>query len=130
MASEARISLVWVRRDFAATGRNDKPVAGSVQIAFSISHDLVTTSISPLVAFGASSWLYWGWRRSPSNRVTRGPPRVHSCAKDFAIEDFPSLGSDEVMPMTLLGLATLPRSMAIFTARIDSAKRESGESIT
>src|SRR6516164_10119049 len=61
--------------------------------------------------------------------MTRAPLEAHSCAKDAAIEDFPSFGRDEVRPMTLLDLATLLRSMPIFTARIASAKRVSGERI-
>ena len=90
----------------------------------------VMTSISPVVAFGASSWLSDGLRKSQSTRITRAPPWALSCAKDAEIVDLPSLGSDDVMPITLLDLAAPLRSTLTFKARIDSAKGESGESIT
>ena len=65
----------------------------------------VTTSISPVVAFGTSCWLSDGLRKSQSTRITRAPPWALSCAKDAAIVDLPSSGSDDVMPITLLDLA-------------------------
>ena len=44
--------------------------------------------------------------------------------------DLPSFGRDEVMPITLLVLTPLLKSAATFMARIDSAKRDSGELAT
>src|SRR5262245_12706221 len=88
------------------------------------------TSISPGVAFGTSSLLSDGLRKSQSTRITRAPPWALSWAKDAAIVDLPSLGSDDVTPITLLDLAAPLTSTLTFTARIDSAKGESGDSIT
>ena len=48
----------------------------------------------------------------------------------MAIVDLPSFGNEEVMPITLFGLMTLFRSAATLMLRIDSAKRENGESTT
>ena len=130
IASEARISLVWIRRDLSPDGRKESCVDGSDQITLSRLAVLLMTSISPGVAFGTRFWLSEGLRKSQSTRITRAPPCALSRAKDAAIVDLPSLGSDDVMPITLLDLAAPPRSTLTFTARIDSAKGESGESIT
>ena len=91
---------------------------------------LVMTSISPPVPSGTSRRLSEGLRKSQSTKITRAPPSAVSCAKDAAIVDLPSLGCDDVMPITLLDLAAPATSTLTFTARIDSAKGESGASIT
>ena len=44
--------------------------------------------------------------------------------------DFPSFGSDDVKPMTLLGMSVKFKLIAILMERIDSAKGDKGESTT
>jgi len=44
--------------------------------------------------------------------------------------DFPSIGNDDVKPMILFDLTISLRSIATLIDRIDSAKRENGESTT
>src|SRR6516225_108223 len=111
-------------------GRKESRVDGSERITLSRLALLARTSISPRVASGTSWRLSEGLRKSQSTRITRAPPSAASCAKDAAIVDFPSWGWDEVMPITLLDLAAPATSTLTFTARIDSAKGESGASIT
>ena len=105
-------------------------MAGSDQITLSRLAVPAMTSTSPGAAFGASPWLSEGLRKSQSTRITRAPPSALSCAKDAAIVDFPSLGSADVIPITLLDLAAPLRSILTFMARINSAKEESGKSTT
>ena len=80
----------------------------------------------PAVAFGARSWLNERLRKSQSTRITRAPLCAQSCANDAAIVDLPSLGNDEVTPITLLDFDPPLRSAVTFIARIDSANWDSG----
>src|SRR6266702_8191276 len=67
---------------------------------------------------------------SPSIRRVRRPACALVCANASLTVDFPSFGSADVMPTTVLGEPKLLRSAANLIDRNASAKRENGESIT
>ena len=86
--------------------------------------------MSPAVALGARSRLNERLRKSQSTRITRAPLCAQSCASDADTVDLPSLGNDDVTPITLLDLEPPLRSAVTFTARNASANWDSGESTT
>src|SRR3984957_12980784 len=117
-------------RDSTTHGKNASLVAGSVQIASSSETLPETTSRNPIRAFGASLRVSDGLRRSQSSKIVREPACAVSCARAVETVVLPSLGSEDVIAMTLLDLLTPKRSAAILIARTDSENRENGESIT
>src|ERR1700686_4709238 len=84
----------------------------------------------PEVALGAKPRDRDGFRKSQSTRMTRPPAWAMSCASEAAIVVFPSFGRAEVMPTTVWGEFVALKSIASFTERIDSAKRDNGASTT
>ena len=119
----------WQGELFMPAGKNAKLVDASVHIASSNGVVPTITSRRPQSAFGARLRDNVGLRRSQSTKMTRAPTCAMSNARLAAIVDFPSLGIDEVKPITLLAFITSPlRSTASLMARIASAKREKGES--
>src|ERR1700733_11900 len=128
--ADARISLLCAMRLLITTGRNTRLVDGSAQVTSATEAVPEITSIRPTLASRASHRESSGWRKSPSTKITFEPALAISCANETAIVDLPSLGSDDVTPMTLFDLLTLTKSPAILMARIDSVNRENGESTT
>ena len=116
-------------RDFIAAARNFMPVARSVQSILSRVDNPFVTSSQPYAAFGERSRVNDGFRRSQSTNIVLAPVCAVNLATAAAMLDFPSLGTDDVNPMTLPPETVGLRSIATLTDRMASAKAEKGESI-
>src|SRR5665213_3394308 len=111
-------------------GKNTRLVLGSFHTLLSMERVPEMTSSSPIVAFGASALDKDGFLRSQSIRITLLPVPAMSWAKETAIVDLPSLGKDEVIPMTLFEVCPVLNSMPNLMDRTDSANRDNGMLIT
>src|SRR5262249_54225182 len=89
-----------------------------------------STSTIPVVALGVSARVIDGLRKSQSTRITRCPTCAISRASDAAVVDLPSFGIEDVNPITVLNRSAPRKSAASFIERIDSVKRDNGESTT
>src|SRR5271165_1102562 len=105
-------------------GRNAICVDRSFQTRSSNDASPAANSTIPLVASGATDRVSDGFLRSQSTTMTEAPFRAMSCPTDNATVDFPSLGIEEVNPITLLDLDLLPMSIASLIERTPSEKRE------
>src|SRR5262249_24484427 len=122
----ARISLAFGTHRPA--GKNAILVVESFQTASSNSIFPATTSRKPALAFGASARESEGLRTSQSTKTTRAPPCAMSDAIAAARLDLPSLGKDDVKPMTLVNSSWLFKSTVSFIDRTASAYADDGES--
>src|SRR5208283_5020935 len=105
-------------------GKNAICVDWSFQTTSSNDASPATNSTIPLAASEASDRVSEGFLRSQSTTMTEAPFRAMSCPTANATVDFPSLGIEEVNPITLLDLDLLPISIANLIERIPSEKRE------
>ena len=86
----------------------------------------MTNSTIPPVASAATDRVSDGFLRSQSTTMTEAPFRAMSCPTAKETVDFPSLGTEEVNPITLLDLDLLSMSIANLIERTPSEKRERG----
>src|SRR5262249_18401100 len=111
-------------------GKKTKNGSGAPHSAASTFTSLARTSNKPTLAPGGSLRDTPGVGRAASNRRTRPPTHARLFATATPGVDLPSFGGAAGNTRPLPPLTDLWRSAAILIARIDAAKRESGESIT